>query len=162
MTPFRTAPLLVAAVTALALAACGKKEQAPAPVVAPAPAPAPAPVTPPPPAPAPVAFASLTVGDMVDDTTKAVVSAKKVFAKTDTIYASVATTGTAASATLTAKWTYGADNQPVNEETQTIAPTGASTTTFHIAKPDGWPVGTYKVDVSLNGTAVASESFEVQ
>lgn len=160
MTQFRTAPLLVAAVTALALAACGKKEQAPAPVVTPAPAPAP--VAPPPVAPAPVAFAGLTVGDTIDDATKAVVSAKKVFAKTDTIYAAVATTGTAGGATIAASWTYGADNQPVNSETQTIAPTGPATTTFHIAKADGWPVGSYTVSITLNGAAVASESFEVQ
>ena len=159
MTSFRTAPLLVAAAVALALAACGKKEQAPAPVVTPAPAPAP--VAPPPAAPAPVAFASLTVGDQIDAATKNVLSSKKVFAKTDTIYAAVATTGTAANAVISAKWTYG-DGQLVNEEAQTIAPTGPATTTFHIAKPDGWPVGSYKVEVTLNGAAVASESFEVQ
>lgn len=160
MTSFRTAPLLVAGLAAFALVACGKKEQAPAPVVAPAPAPAP--VEAPPPAPAPVAFAGLNIGEKVDEATKAVTREKKVFAKTDTIYAGVATTGTAASATLSARWTYGADNQLVDESSQTIAPTGPATTTFHIAKPDGWPTGSYKVDISLNGQPVATESFEVE
>ncbi|HNR92787.1 MAG TPA: hypothetical protein PKO41_10230, partial [Dokdonella sp.] len=91
MTSFRPAPLLITALASLTLAACGKKEQAPAPVVAPAPAPAP--VEAPPAAPAPVAFAGLSVGEKFDEATKAVTREKKIFAKTDTIYAGVATTG---------------------------------------------------------------------
>ena len=163
MTQFRTAPLFVAAVTALALAACGKKEEAPKPVVTPAPAPAPAPVAPPPAAPAPVAFASLALGNAVDATTKSVSNsnAAGTFAKTDTIYAAVNTTGAASNAVIVSRWTFG-DGQLVDESSQTIAPTGPATTTFHIAKPDGWPVGKYKIDVNLDGKPVASQEFEVK
>jgi len=83
------------------------------------------------------------------------------FASHDTLYVSVLTNGASPSATLTAKWTYK-DGQLVNESTQTIAPTGPAATEFHISKPDGWPVGTYKVEVSLNGRSTATKEFEVK
>jgi hypothetical protein len=35
-------------------------------------------------------------------------------------------------------------------------------TTFHISKPDGWPAGSYKVEISLDGTVVDSRDFTVQ
>ena len=54
------------------------------------------------------------------------------------------------------------DIQLVDESSQSIAPTGAAVTTFHIAKPDGWPVGKYKVDVTIDGNPVASQEFEVK
>jgi hypothetical protein len=83
------------------------------------------------------------------------------FAPSDTIYATVVTSGSASSATLAAKWTYQ-DGQVVNESTQTIAPTGPAATEFHISKPDGWPAGTYKVEVSLNGRSAGTKEFEVK
>ncbi len=163
MTSIRTAPLIVAIAAAFALAACGKKEEAPKPVVTPAPAPAPAPVTPPPVAPAPVALADIVLGNTMDPTTKAVssTSTSGTFARTDTIYAAVNTTGAASSAVIVARWTFG-EGQLVDESSQTIAPTGPATTTFHIAKPDGWPVGKYKIDVTLDGKPAGSKDFEVQ
>ena len=78
----------------------------------------------------------------------------------DTIYASVATAGSAATATVKARWTYQ-DGQVVNESTQTIAPTGDARTEFHISKPDGWPSGKYKLEVFLNGSSAATKDFEV-
>ena len=83
------------------------------------------------------------------------------FSPQDTIYAAVSTTGTAANATLSAKWTYQ-DGQTVNDSSQTIAPSGPAVTTFHISKPDGWPAGNYKVEVSLDGKSVASKDFSVK
>ena len=82
------------------------------------------------------------------------------FKANDTIYGSIATVGTAATATLKARWTYQ-DGQAVNESTQTIAPTGDSRTEFHISKPDGWPKGTYKVEILLDGTSASSATFRV-
>jgi hypothetical protein len=84
-----------------------------------------------------------------------------VFAASDTIYAVIATEGAAPSVTLAAKWTYE-DGQTVNESTQTIAPTGPAATEFHIAKPDGWPTGKYKVEISANGAPAGSQEFEVR
>ncbi len=83
------------------------------------------------------------------------------FKPTDTIYASVLTGGAAPTATVKARWTYQ-DGQVVNESTQTISPTGDARTEFHISKPDGFPVGKYKVEVFLNGASAASKDFEVE
>jgi len=83
------------------------------------------------------------------------------FKPDDTIYASILTEGTAATATLKARWTYQ-DGQAVKESTQTIAPTGDARTEFHISKPDGWPTGKYKLEVILNDSSAATKDFEVQ
>ena len=50
----------------------------------------------------------------------------------------------------------------MNESSETIAPTGAATTAFHISKPDGWPTGKYKVEISLDGNVVQTREFEVK
>jgi hypothetical protein len=97
---------------------------------------------------------SLTADKAINDKTDS-------FKPTDTIYASILTEGTAATATLKARWTYQ-DGQAVNESTQTIAPTGDSRTEFHISKPDGWPTGKYKLEVFLNDSTAATKDFEVQ
>ena len=83
------------------------------------------------------------------------------FKPNDTIYASIVTEGTAATARLTARWTYQ-DGQVVDESTQTIAPTGSARTEFHISKPGGWPAGKYKLEVFLNGPSAATRDFEVE
>ncbi|HET9034463.1 MAG TPA: hypothetical protein VFN25_16360 [Dokdonella sp.] len=157
--PIRSLTLGLAVV--VALAACGKKEEAPAPVVAPAPAPAPVETAPP---AAPVvetaSFAGLTLGNAVDENQN-VTTPMTTFAPTDTIYAAVATKGAAPNAAIVARWTFG-DDQLVDESSQSIAPTGDAVTTFHIAKADGWPVGTYKVTITLDGNPVATEEFDVK
>lgn len=79
----------------------------------------------------------------------------------DTFYVAVKTDGSGPSATLTARWTYQ-DGQVVDESTQNIAPTGGATATeFHLAKPDGWPAGGYKVEVFLNGASAGTREFKV-
>ena len=83
------------------------------------------------------------------------------FKPNDTIYASIVTEGTAAAATLKARWTYQG-GQVVNESTQTIAPTGDARTEFHISKPRGWPTGKYTLEVFLNGSSAATRDFEVK
>ena len=136
--------------------ACGKSEPPPAQQAA---APQPAAPAPPPAAPA-VTVTAIELGNQID-ADKRVTRQITAFAPTDTIYVSVVTTGATPSATLTAKWTYQ-DGQTVNESTQTIAPTGPVATEFHISKPDGWPAGTYKVEVSLNGRSTGTKEFEVK
>jgi hypothetical protein len=84
------------------------------------------------------------------------------FAPKDTIYAVVATNSSGQSnATVSAKWTFG-DGQLVNESNEAIAANGPATTTFHISKPDGFPVGKYKVEISVDGKAGSSTDFEVK
>ena len=151
--------LTLATAATLALAACGKKEPAPPP-----PAPAPPPAAAPAPAPAPVGvtLSAVTLGKAVG-ADKKVSAPTEVFAKGDTIHASIDTTG-AGSATLVAKWTYTKDGKtvPVKEDTATITPTGPAATEFHISKPDGWPAGDYQVEILLDGKPVATKSFKVQ
>jgi hypothetical protein len=138
------------AAAVLLVVACGRKTEE-------APAPAPAP---PPAAPQGVTVATVELGNSIG-ADKRVTAPATTFAPADTIYASVDTTGSAPSATLAARWTYE-DGQVVNESSQTIAPTGPATTEFHISKPDGWPAGSYKVEILLNGTSATSKSFTVQ
>ena len=139
---------LVASAFVLLTVACAKKEEAPPP--------------PPPPPPPPVA-AVITVSGVQLGTAigadKQVAAPTDVFKPTDTIYASVATAGSAPRATLTARFTYQ-DGQVVDESSQDVA--GAGVTEFHISKPDGWPAGQYKVEVLLDGKSVATRSFEVK
>ena len=148
--------------TALALGACGKKDE-PMPTPTPAPAPAPAPQVTPPPvaAPAPgVTLTSVTLGNAVDANNNVTMPADS-FGSKDTIHASVATIGSAASTTVSAKWLYNG-SQVVNESTQTIAPTGPAVTEFHIEKADGWPLGDYAVEISIDGHVVDTKKFTVK
>jgi len=156
----RLVHLLSALAFAIALGACGKKAEPPPPAPTPAPAPAPAPM--PAPAAAGVTLSTVSLGKSVG-ADKKVGAPSDVFAKGDTIYASIDTSGTG-SATLAAKWTYSKDGKtvPVKDESATIAPTGPATTEFHIAKPDGWPQGDYQVEILLDGKSVATKSFKVQ
>ena len=83
------------------------------------------------------------------------------FRPIDTIYASVVTEGSSSSAALKARWTYQ-DGQVVDESVRTIAPAGKATTEFHVSKPDGWPTGKYKVEISLDGAPASTKDFEVK
>jgi hypothetical protein len=147
---------LVAAFALLALLACGRAEQKSA---APSPAPAPPPVAAPA-APAPFQVSALELGNSIG-ADKRVTAPADAFAPSDTIYASVATEGAAPSVSLEARWTYE-DGQVVDQTTETIAPTGPAVTEFHIAKPDGWPTGRYKVEIVADGKTAASREFEVR
>lgn len=92
---------------------------------------------------------------------KRAVAAGGVFAPTDTIYASVASEGTAPAVTLGARWT-SEDGTVVHEESQIIEPNGATVSEFHVAKPDGWAPGRYRVEISADGAVVGSEDFAVE
>jgi hypothetical protein len=143
---------------ALALAACGKKEEPPKPAAAPAPPPAAAPA----PAPAGVTAGMVSLGSAIG-ADKKVTTATESFAKGDTFYVSVDTTG-AGTATIKTKWTYHKDGQVavVKEDSQTINPSGPATSEFHISKPDGWPTGEYQVEVFLGDKSVGVKKFAVK
>ncbi|KAA0069281.1 hypothetical protein [Rhodanobacter sp. T12-5] len=163
--------LAVSLAAALALSACGKKDEsasevpatpppaATAPTMAPAPASTAGPGMPGGDASAMVTFSSMELGSTVDASNKVVASATS-FAPKDTIYASVDTSGSG-NATLSAKWTYQ-DGQVVHEDSKTLDAAGPQTTAFMISKPSGFPAGNYKVEVSLNGSQVASKDFSVK
>jgi len=143
----------VLAAAVLALAACGKKDEPPKPRTELPPITA---------APAGVHVAGIVLGDALGPQKKVTQPADS-FGRKDTIYASVDTTGTG-TAVLKAKWTYRADGADVmvREDSQTITPTGPATSEFHVAKPDGWPLGAYRVDISLAGNPAGSKTFTVK
>lgn len=109
---------------------------------------------------APVSVTGLDLGRNVGGD-KRVTESVNEFTPSDVIYASVRTSGTSSAATLKARWTYQ-DGQLVEETEQTIAPAGDAATEFHISKPEGWPLGRYKVEVFLNGSPAQSKEFDVK
>ncbi len=153
----------IALTATLALAGCGKKDAEPLPTpttTRPATTPAPAP-------PALAATATVTavsVGNSVgpDGSVSAVGT---TFATTDTITASVKTETSNPSAnvsgSLGARWLFE-DGQVVNLESKSFTFTGPGTTNFQISKPDGWPVGRYSLEVSLNGAVVKTTQFDIR
>ena len=141
----RPVVVLVLAAVAGGAGACKKKPEQP--------------VTPPAaPAAAPLAVNSVNLGKSVGPD-KRVTAETTTFAKTDSVFASVATSGDAGG-TLAARWTFQ-DGQVVDETTQSVGG-GPAVTEFHVSKPSGWPVGNYKVEVMLNGAPAQSKEFRVQ
>lgn len=145
--------------TALVLGACGKKEE---PKVAPVPAPAPSAEPAPAPMPAGVAVSSVTAGSAIGADKKVTVATDS-FARTDTMYVSVDTTGSG-TANLAAKWTYhkGGNVAVVQEDSMTVNTAGPATHEFHVSKPDGWPAGDYAVEVTLDGQPAGSKKLTVK
>ena len=139
------------ALAVVGMASCKKKEPPPPPEAA---APAPA--------PAPPAFAvqGIELGKSVD-ADKKVTAPSSTFGRRDTIYASVATEGAAPSKTVSAKWTFQG-GQVVKEQSESIAPTGPAATEFHISKKGPWPVGKYKVEISVDGASAGTKDFEIK
>ncbi|MGN6153692.1 MAG: hypothetical protein ACTHOH_17065 [Lysobacteraceae bacterium] len=162
--------LLVAAVASGAIVGCKKKEEAPPPPPEPAAAPAATPAPPPAARAATASVVSVDLGTAVGPDLKLTASGT-TFKPKDTIYAVVGTTTSDPAATvpgkLGVKWTFDAMNNgkaepmTVNEESKDIGFTGAGATEFHISKPDGFPVGKYKVDVMLDGNVVQTKEFTV-
>lgn len=147
-----------AAIACLSLNACKKNE--PPVVVETAPvvvAPTPVVVAPVP----SVAVVSVDLGRAVG-ANNAISDATTSFARNDTIYAAVATTGSVeGNSKLAAKWTYQTGDV-VKEDSVDLALTGPANTNFSISNPKAWPVGNYKVEVSLNGAVVQTKDFEVK
>jgi hypothetical protein len=143
-----TATLALLAV--VVVGACSKKEEPP---------------PPPPPtlAPTPVPFkvTSVDLGKSIGEDRR-IKDAATAFGLHDTIYVAISSEGVSPKATLKARWTFGAKGTLVNEETRDIAPTGPAVTEFHITKPSGWPVGKYTLEVSVDGSPVATKEFAVQ
>lgn len=163
-----TNPVATAAATvllgALALAGCKKDEPAAPPPTASEPGGTLPAATPAPAANPAVSVTTVDLGNAVGADQR-VAAPMTAFAPNDTIYASVATSAADASApargTLAARWTYQ-DGQVVDELSQDFAFTGSGNTVFQISNPDGWPTGTYKVEIMLDGNVVQTRQFEVR
>jgi len=103
------------------------------------------------------------VGNRVDDE-GAVAEAQTGFASDDpSIFATVTTSsdsGIPASGNLAARWTYQ-DGQLVDERSVALSFTGEDTTTFRIDNDEGWPAGSYTVEIILDGEVVETREFTI-
>lgn len=111
------------------------------------------------PAPAAIMVTSVDLGKAID-AERRVTAGTDDFSTRDTIYASVATSGSG-NGTLAAHWTFE-DGQVVEHSEQSVAASGPAVTEFHIAKSTPWPVGKYHVVITLDGREVGSKDFEVK
>jgi len=154
-------PQVILVLTVLILGLAGCKKESPPPASAPVPAPAPQAQAPSPTTDA-VNVANITLGKALGPDKK-VTATTETFDKGDTIYAVVETTGSG-KATLKAKWTYlkGDKTAVVSEDSQTISANGPATNEFHVSKPDGWPVGDYQVDITVNDKSAGTKKFVVK
>jgi hypothetical protein len=145
----------IVAIVALS-AACSSKPAPPppAPVVAPTPVPTPA-------APA---VGAVALGNSIG-TDKTVSAPAETFAVSDTIYASVATSGSG-HIKLRALWSFvkGDKTAKVNENTIEFDSAGPAANEFHVQNSKGWPKGDYRVEIFLGDGAepAATRAFKVQ
>lgn len=155
--------LLVAVIGAVAVVGCKKKEEAattaPSAAIEPAAAPAPAVV-------ATASVSTVDIGSAVGADQK-ISTATSTFKPNETFHVSIGTATSDPAATVAGKvgvklvYMNGAEEMVVNDESRDMNLTGAGSTNFQFAKPDGWPAGKYKVYVSMNGSVVQTKEIEV-
>ena len=104
-----------------------------------------------------ITVTSVDLGSAVGDDNRITVPST-TFGGADTIHASVVTDGTTGG-TLVATWTFQ-DGQVVDTQ-EKVVPAGPQVTDFSITKPDGWPAGNYKLQVSRDGMVVQTREFSV-
>lgn len=150
--------IAAALVAGLALAGCKKNDTAADTTATPPPMSEPTPTTTPTPAAPELTVTTVDLGSAVG-TDNRITTPGTSFAGTDTIHASVATDGSTGG-NLTATWTYQ-DGQVVDTQDKVI-PAGAQVTDFSISKPDGWPAGHYKLEVSNAGMVVQTREFDIK
>ncbi|MGE3401727.1 MAG: hypothetical protein AB7K63_04010 [Vicinamibacterales bacterium] len=80
------------------------------------------------------------------------------FKPEDTIYVSALTDGPGTS-TITARWTF--NGRPISEESKEVSYREPGATEFHIQFAGAAPVGSYKVEILVDGAAVATRDFFV-
>lgn len=94
--------------------------------------------------------ADSTVTDKTDD-----------FAATDTVYASVHTSGTATNGAVVGRWT-SPDGSVAGEKTNTVTTNGDARTVFRLAKAGGLAKGRYTLHVIIDGKEVRSKDITVK
>lgn len=84
-----------------------------------------------------------------------------VFFPDETFYLSVRVENLAQPGILSAQWTY--DGTPITLQDQRIGATSAYVAGFELRRTDDlWPVGGYRVDLSLSGQMVGRIAFRVE
>ena len=92
---------------------------------------------------------------------KAITNNEDTFAPTDTIYASVHTSGTAKNGQLTASWTFP-DSSVIRQNADSNVAEGTMRQVFFITKPGGLAKGKYTFRAFVDGTEVRSKDVTVQ
>jgi hypothetical protein len=114
-----------------------------------------------------VARSALTVIDV--DMGRRVGADKKIsddadddaFAKTDTIYASVHTSGLARQGEIVGRWVFP-DSSVVEQQADGVTTEGDGYLAFFLTKPDGLTPGTYRFEVLVNGREVRDKEVTVK
>ena len=88
-----------------------------------------------------------------------VASHTSTFARGDTVYVSVVTSG-AGSGTIGVRWTYA--GRVVGEPEKQVAYRDAAATEFHLQSGTGFPPGDYTAEIFLNGQSVGTREFQVE
>lgn len=83
------------------------------------------------------------------------------FTPSDTIFASVHTSGTANNGAVVARWTFE-DGTVVDEKTNTVTTSGDSRTVFHLSKAGGLAKGKYTLRVLVDQKEVRSKDVTVK
>ena len=132
---------------------CRKDEVPPADSAAAAPAPPPA-----------ATVTTIETGKHID-ANKRIVDTASAFAPRDTMYVSVVTMNATPTTTLKSIVTHES-GQVVDSSTQVVAMPattgGSSVTEFHLVKPSGWPVGSYTVEIWLDGQSAGTRTLTVR
>lgn len=81
------------------------------------------------------------------------------FAPTDTIYL-VVLNAKPGKGTLGVKWMFG--SRVVSEGTKQVSYTDAAATEFHLQNASGFPAGSYRVEVFLDGRSVGIRDYRVE
>ena len=94
-------------------------------------------------------------------TDSTIVDKSETFTPTDTVYASVHTSGTAANGAVVGRWTFE-DGSIVDEKTNTVTTSGDARTVFRLAKSGGLSKGKYTLRVLIDGKEVRSKDITIQ
>ena len=81
------------------------------------------------------------------------------FKPDDTVYVSLLSEQPG-SGTVTVRWVL--NGQTVSEATRDVSYTRAAATEFHLQNSGGFPPGTYRVDVLVNGQPAGTREFRVE
>lgn len=152
------AVLAAALATTLALSACNRdradEASAPAPVTS---EPASAPIAT---APSTVQVSTVTLGTSAGDDLRIPVPLK-TFTSSDRIVVSIDTRGAANNAELTTRLVYQ-DGQKAGEQTERITSSGDETTNMTFTNANGWPTGSYRAEIWVDGSQARAEDFTIR
>lgn len=117
------------------------------------------------PAPPPAATVTTIETGKTIDMNKRIVDTASAFGPRDTMYVSVVTMNATPTTTLKSIVTHES-GQVVDSSTQVVAMPatigGSSVTEFHLVKPSGWPVGSYTVEIWLDGQSAGTRTLTVR